>query len=166
MASDLFNSSTALFSECGKYRYTLTRTWEEGVKPVVFCMLNPSRATEIDSDNTVTRCIDFAHRWGFGGLVVVNVYAYRSPYPEDLWQVEDPVGPDNDQHLVEQTDGRCVIAAWGNNAKVERARHVYQLIRPGAASIQALKLTGSGQPYHPLYMAATTIPIPFSGDIR
>ena len=38
--------SEAVYSDCERYRYLLTRTWGQGPK-ALFVMLNPSTATEV-----------------------------------------------------------------------------------------------------------------------
>ena len=74
--------SGADFSECGRYRYKLWRTWDD-VRPVVmFIMLNPSTADATADDPTIRRCIGFAHDWGYGGVRVGNLFAWRTPYPQ------------------------------------------------------------------------------------
>ncbi|MCL6576102.1 DUF1643 domain-containing protein [Kyrpidia sp.] len=83
----------------GPYRYSLTREWDASKPRVVFIMLNPSTADDDQDDNSVKRCIGFAKKWGFGSLEVVNLFAYRTPNPEKLSQVEDPVGMENREHI-------------------------------------------------------------------
>lgn len=83
----------AVLSPCGRYRYELTRRWAPG--PLVgWVMLNPSRADAHTDDPTVRRCVGFAHRWGYGGLIIRNLYALRATDPAALADHLDPVGPD------------------------------------------------------------------------
>lgn len=156
----------AVLSDDGRYRYTLGRRWTNDLTAagLVFIMLNPSTATAEEDDPTIRRCIRFARDLGYGGLHVVNLYAYRATKPADLWKAADPVGPDNDRILTETMDranreGRPVIAAWGTNARPDRVRHVLSL--PGADSLTALRTTKDGHPSHPLYLPATLRPTPW-----
>ena len=87
--------SDAVFSPCQRFRYTLMREWSDGPK-LMFEMCNPSKATAEISDPTVTRCIGHAKRLGFGGLWVGNIFALRSTDPDLLYEVEDPIGPENE----------------------------------------------------------------------
>ena len=91
----------AVFSRCKTYRYSLERLWETEtpVKRVVFIGLNPSTADHRVDDPTIRRCMGFAERWGYNALRVVNLFAYRTPYPEELKKAQDPVGPYNAKHL-------------------------------------------------------------------
>ncbi|HEV8035664.1 DUF1643 domain-containing protein, partial [Yoonia sp.] len=62
--------STAIYSDCERYRYALTRTWDAKGKRVLFVMLNPSKATEVQNDPTVERCERRARALGFGAFQV------------------------------------------------------------------------------------------------
>src|SRR5690349_6309203 len=98
----------------GVYRYLLWRTWNPEHAPVTFIMGNPSTADGQSDDPTLRRCLGFAHSWGFGGLLVVNAFAYRSPSPQDLFRVADPVGPKCDEYLIEiAKQSACLVVAWG-----------------------------------------------------
>ncbi len=152
----------AVLSDNGQYRYRLTRRWAEG-EQVTFVMLNPSTADAHKDDPTLRRCIGFARSWGYAALSVVNLYAFRATNPEDLWRTSDPVGDDNDIYLrAAGQSGDLLVAAWGANAKPERAAEVIAL--PGFERIHYLRLTRSGQPSHPLYLPKNLTPIPFSRD--
>ena len=39
--------SVAVYSDCERYRYTLTRVWDPAGQTALFVMLNPSTATEV-----------------------------------------------------------------------------------------------------------------------
>ena len=112
---------TACIDQEEIYRYTLGRTWHCEKERLLFVMLNPSTADDKDDDQTIKRCIAFADKWGYGGLVVGNLFALRSPHPRDLFQHSDPVGPDNDydlQRVAEQC--KTVVAAWAQKPRPSR----------------------------------------------
>lgn len=142
----------AVFSPSEDYRYLLVRRWAPG--PIcMFAMLNPSLATEIQDDRTVARCRRFAQREGYGTLVVVNLYALRSPYPKDLKKVSDPVGPDNDDMIGRAAAvADLVVAAWGTNV-LDLARVALAVDRLGKP-VYCLGTTKFGYPKHPLYLPA------------
>ena len=153
--------STAVFSECRRYRYSLLRTWKRGSAKVMFIGLNPSTADEKVDDPTVRRCIGFARQWGYGGMILTNLFAFRSTDPKFLKNVPDPVGPDNDQMIV-----RCcrssalVVVAWGAHGALQgRDERVLTLL----SAPHCLGVTKSGLPRHPLYLAASTRLREFSG---
>ena len=145
----------------GAYRYTLWREWDTGSSKVGFVMLNPSRADAVVDDPTIRRCIGFAKTWGFGGLEVVNLFAYRTAHPRDLRTVSEPIGADNDAYLrsLPQRVDR-IILAWGNGGTwLNRDRAALQMVSP--RPVYCFGVTQVGQPKHPLYIPASAAVIPF-----
>lgn len=148
---------SAAISPCGKYRYLLTRTWS-AAPPLHVCMLNPSTADAQDDDATISVLIGRARRMDCGGLVVVNLYAWRATHPRDLAAAErngdDIVGPDNDytiRTVVTAPGNNSVLCAWGNSHPVAaRVRRFRELLRAGGIHPYHLGLTSDGQPRHPL----------------
>ncbi|MFE2772275.1 DUF1643 domain-containing protein [Microbacterium resistens] len=147
----------------GDYRYTLTRTWDTDRDSVVFIMLNPSIADASVDDPTIRRCISFAKREGFGGIIVVNLYAFRATDPQAMFAAVDPVGPDNDRIIANAVAGRTVIAAWSSYAHPARVAQVLALL-PGTASLRCLGVTKGGHPRHPLYVRGDAPLIPWPAD--
>lgn len=161
--TNLLIRSSAVISPCSQYRYLLRRIWNPAGPILVWLMLNPSTADAETDDATITRCINRAQAIGFGGIEVVNLFAWRATDPRELFHVgRDPIGPDNDRHILEACSPRSsmVIAGWGNHGDFDRRDRVViklvtkELRRP----LHALKLTGQGQPGHPLYIPMSTQP--------
>lgn len=156
-----------VLSDDRRYRYRLGYAWGPGRK-VGFYMLNPSTATHEVLDRTMETCLRFAARWGYEGVEVANLFAFRSPDPKDLKKVVDPIGPDNDRHtdaFLEDID--LLILAWGNHGKLYgRAATVLDRLRAKGFPLLCLKISKEGQPEHPLYKKATLLPIPFVGGAR
>ncbi len=153
---------SAVISECRLYRYRLDRVWDTGEAQVLFVMLNPSTADATVDDRTIGRCMEFARAWGYGGLVVGNLFAYRATDPQQLKNVDDPVGPENDHTLSLLRDSlNLTICAWGNRGSyLRRDDAVYALLTAGGSPpIHCLGMTKGGHPKHPLYLLATTQPI-------
>lgn len=140
----------AEFSECGKYRYWLSRIWDEE-KPNAMCIgLNPSTANGTEDDTTITNLTELLKGFGYGGFYMLNLFAFISPDPDKLREVPDPV-KDNDLYLA-AVSGQCkdIIFAWGSFKQAEyRAAKVAKMF-PGAL---CLGKTAKGKPLHP--MAAT-----------
>ena len=122
-------------------------------------MLNPSTADAKDDDATIRRCIAFSKAWGRKQMEVRNLYAYRTAYPVQLWIADDPVGPDNDRHLINH-NGDVIVCAWGANARMSRVAQVYRLLH-GGAPLVCLGLNKDGSPKHPLYIKNGTPLQPF-----
>lgn len=160
----------ASISRDGIYRWSLHRDWLRDLgRPhwVTFVMLNPSTADAEVDDPTIRRCIGFAKALGGTGLAVVNLYALRATQPTELWNAADPVGPSNDAQLSMffQMAARYdfpINAAWGAHAKPDRVAKV--LTMPGAERLQALHVTKTGAPGHPLYLPATATLRPWPGE--
>lgn len=142
----------------GAYRYHLWREWNTDGPHVTFIMLNPSTADGMSEDATLRRCIDFAQKWSFGRLSVVNLFALRSPSPRDLLTATDPIGPENDRYLLEAAaSSACLIAAWGCHGRyLERDRAVLQLLAEHASKFFCLGCNADGTPRHPLYIRKGT----------
>ncbi|NTI22396.1 DUF1643 domain-containing protein [Rhizobium rhizogenes] len=147
---------TAVISACGSYRYRLERSWDSELPTVAFIMLNPSTADAAQDDPTIRRCVGFAKSWGFGRLIVGNLFALRSTDPTTLYMHSDPIGPDNNAHL--RAIAACaeqIVFAWGNHGLLhERGRRVAEML--DHCNVSALHVTSKGQPGHPLYVAAAT----------
>ncbi|MEP7383607.1 MAG: DUF1643 domain-containing protein [Gemmatimonadota bacterium] len=144
----------AHFSRCGRYRYALWRTWDASLPSCCFIALNPSTADATRDDPTMRRCMAFARLWGFGGMAVGNIFAYRATRPADMKAEPRPIGRANDRWLQRLAGGSpLVVAAWGSHgAWLGRDRHVLQLL----GSLECLGVTASGAPRHPLYVRGDT----------
>jgi len=152
--------STAVYSDCERYRYSLTRVWDTGGRKALFVMLNPSTATEVQNDPTVERCERRARALGFGGFCVTNIFAWRDTDPRRMRAVADPVGPANDAAILEGTRwAGQIIAAWGAHGDhMKRGAAVETLLRATSQPLFHLGLTKAGHPKHPLYIAYTQQP--------
>ena len=156
---------TATFSPDRKYRYTLHRIWNESKPLLAFIMCNPSTADENILDPTVTLCFNFAGKWGYGGLVVGNIFALRSTDPKGLLGVSDPIGPDNNnaiRDIAEQAG--TIFAAWGSfpvlgQIMKQRAEAVKNLLHD--FDLYALRINKDGSPKHPLYTKGDIEPVLF-----
>lgn len=161
-----FLENGATFSPCRLYRYSLHRQWYDGKPYCCFIGLNPSTADETHDDPTVRRCIDYARTWDFGGLIMLNLFAFRATNPDTMKVQADPIGPDNDRNIRNFCrQSRLVIAAWGNDgAYRRRGEHVYKMLNSDGIDLHYLRLTQSKQPGHPLYLPRTLQPIKWEID--
>ena len=161
-SGDRLTPSGAKFSRCRKWRYLLWRRWGEG--PVAnFLMLNPSTADELKLDPSCTRARLYAERWGFGALIVTNLFGWRATDPADMKAARDPVGSGNDSAIVAAaSEADIVVCAWGNHGlHRDRSGLVLSELRKARVDLHMLRLNGNGQPAHPLYLPATLEPVPF-----
>lgn len=123
----------------------------------MFIGLNPSTADETEDDPTLRRCINYAKSWGYGGVCMTNLFAYRATEPSDMKNAKDPVGANNDKWLLKiAKDSSIVIAAWGNDGNfLNRSKSVVKKL----PKLHCLKLNKSGEPAHPLYQKANLQPV-------
>ena len=164
MVQSLDGRKWARISLCGNYRYVLGRGWTSGLPTMVVIGINPSKADAEVPDPTLTRCVNFAADAGFGGLVMLNLFAWRAKDVRVLSSVPNPVGPFADYWLDDCTDGgQTVVWASGSPSKVPgplRAR--FALVRDrlvGAGRVlHALAYNQDGWPSHPLMLKATCRP--------
>ncbi len=153
-------ASVAVYSDCERYRYSLTRVWDSRGSRVSFVMLNPSTATEVQNDPTVERCERRARALGHGAFCVTNIFAWRDTDPRKMRMASDPVGPANDAAIADAADwGNLVVCAWGTHgAHMDRGPAVETLLRATGRPLYHLGLSKAGHPKHPLYIAYTQQP--------
>jgi hypothetical protein len=154
----------ALLDACGAYRYALTRRWGAG-RCCVWVMCNPSTADAGQDDATIRRCVGYATRWGYGSILVLNLFAYRATDPRVMRRATDPVGPDNDRVIETALTGDGigrVMFAWGAvAAPAGRAARVSKLVRSVWGAPMCLDLTVAAHPAHPLRMRGDLIPFEY-----
>ncbi|TCU34130.1 hypothetical protein EV129_113114 [Rhizobium azibense] len=163
--SDLFMRRSAIISICKMYRYELRRIWDDRLPLLVVCMLNPSLADDQVEDPTLRELIHFAKMWGYGGLLIVNFYAFRSPSPKEMFaQGCKAFGPENDAYIkgaiaYARNHGGKLLAAWGNDGHVG-GYHMYftTLAAEQKVDLVCLGKTNSGQPKHPMARGKHRIP--------
>ena len=154
-------------------RYVLRRSWMGNGGVVNFIMLNPSTADDTFDDPTIRRCIGFAKRWGYCGLVVTNLFAYRATDPKDLHALlmkeggfRLAIGEENPSHLDREARmAHCVVCAWGDNVLKmpkwmgRRDHDVMLMLRP--YDLFCIRMTKSGNPVHPVREGYTDSPVVF-----
>jgi hypothetical protein len=154
---------SAEFSPDRTYRYALYRIWDESLPLVMFVGLNPSTADEVEDDPTIIRCVNFAKGWGYGGLIMVNLFAFRSTDPSKLKSADnnDPIGPENNDWILKiQSSAKLVLVAWGTKGTLnQRDKAVLKLLE----APHCLETTKHGHPKHPLYVQGNAKPKKFAG---
>ena len=155
---------SAIFSDNRKYRYTLWRTWDSKMGYAMFIGLNPSTADERLDDPTIRRCMGFSKDWGYGGMIMTNLFAFRATNPQDMKNAKDPIGPKND-YFIRVCSGYAsiTIAAWGvNGIYLQRDKCVISLI----PNKHVLGFTKAGHPLHPLYLSKKLRPIKWEQAVK
>jgi len=156
----------AMLSEDEVYRYSLMRIWEPELPKALFIGLNPSTADAELDDPTIRRCVGFADSWGCGGIEMVNLFAFRATNPADMKKAPDPVGPHNDETIIQMAvewEPKYVIAAWGAHGGWWRRNiEVLNLLGQRNVEVTVLGETKAGHPKHPLYLPKILKPYKWS----
>ncbi|WP_162525047.1 DUF1643 domain-containing protein [Marinobacter sp. BW6] len=139
--------SEACLSECGKYRYWLSRIWNESGDIGAFVCTNPSKATSLLSDTTLSNCNNLAVQWGWGGFYIINIFAYMATNQNDMRAQADPNGPKNDEAITSISNTtECVVLAWGNGHR-SRSNQVLELL--SKKKLYCIKRNTGGGFLHP-----------------
>jgi hypothetical protein len=153
----------------GNYRYDLTRSWGSG-PPICWVLLNPSVGDHLRDDPTIWNIMCRSLRWGFGSLVVVNIYPFRSPSPAalKLWRRDASVNllyDNNVRATRHMMRAEMVIAAWGAHAADGDIDYLVRFpdgncpIADNPVKLYCLGLTRSGAPLHPLARGKNWVPM-------
>jgi hypothetical protein len=141
-----------VFSPFRLYRYVLYREWDPTLETIAFIGLNPSTADETQDDPTIRRCIGFAKKWGYGSILVGNIFALRSTDPKKLYKSDNPVGYRNDYWLGEiYKYAKTTVACWGTHGALNR-RH--NDVKQKLGVMHVFGFTKEGFPKHPLYLSS------------
>lgn len=162
LPASLWQPTGAVISPDQKYRYALWRIWDESLGFVNWVMLNPSTADAETDDATIRKITSFTKAWGYGGLIVTNLFAWRETDSKVLKKLPESVliGPENDAWL-ETVATVCSnqIAAWGQGGKLyHRQDFVRGMMKSWGRPMRALKRSKDGTPHHPLYLPGNSLP--------
>lgn len=148
----------ATFSPDRVYRFGLWRRRFPGRPVALWIMLNPSTADEFQLDPTLKRCQGFSLAWGYPNFEVCNLFGLRSTDPAGIYQAADPVGPGNDEAILDAAArANLIVVGWGNHGThLGRNLDVRQLLAGAGHQVKCLGLTKTGQPKHPLYLDGET----------
>lgn len=158
MSAPLFDSpetSGAVFSPDGKHRLRLWRVWDASQPVLVWCLLNPSIANGERNDLTLTKCIGFAKRNGYGGVILVNLFTLVATDPDELQkQLHVANVWDADEHIKWACSAPVlaqVVAGWGSKPWAKtRALNVLNYLRAlRRGHVLCLGTCSDGSPKHP-----------------
>src|SRR5690349_2388113 len=151
----------AVFSRCRRWRYLLWRRWDAAAPTANFLMLNPSTADEFKLDPSCTRARLYAERWGYGALIVTNLFGWRATDPDEMKAAREPVGRGNDRAIVAAArEAAIVVCAWGNHgAHLGRSSSVKTMLAKAGIRTHVLRMNSCGEPAHPLYLPGGLKPI-------
>ena len=151
-----------VFGPDGKYRYVLSRVWDEELPFVMFIGLNPSTADNENDDPTIRKLITYCKSWGYGGFYITNLFAYVSSDPKVLKSIPNPVGVMNDSYIIGFSEHcKMVVCMWGNKGTLYN-RDVYVIhLLIQTKKLYCFETSVHGNPKHPLYLKADLKPCEF-----
>lgn len=159
---NLESISTAVLSADRLHRYWLTRIWDRALPMLVVCMFNPSTADAQRDDQTILRLCAFAKRWGYGGILVVNLYSLRTSDPCLVHGRErEAFGDAQPAAWAAALDIACkqgtpVLCAWGALGSSYAAKPFLEAC-PDLPKI-CLGTTKDGRPKHPMARGRARVP--------
>jgi hypothetical protein len=151
--------SEAGISSCKKFRWWLYRCWDPGLPLLIWVMMNPSTADHEKNDATISKVIRYSKDWGYGGILVLNIYAIRS---RDQSKINGQIGHRNDWWLstifkFARRKKIKIVCAWGVNHK-DRGDSVRAVAAVARVKLWCLRLSKNGEPCHPLYLPGNLVP--------
>lgn len=174
----------ARFSKDRKHRYVIRRCVTTRALPsvaddsplttVVFCMLNPSKASANKPDNTWTKCCTFASLWGADLCEAVNLDSFITSKPNELFKlpIEQRGGDEvNNRQILErcgafvdeETRSRIkIVCAWGQDgARDGRGEEVRSMLIEYGLDLYRIDadLADGDQPRHPLARGKYFVPL-------
>lgn len=164
--TSLDGASGAVFDPTYAFRYHLWRVWDETKPRACFLLLNPSTADEFVLDPTLRRCEGYSKAWGYGGMNILNLFAFRATDPDALKKTDDPVGPENDAFIVRiATQAPIILCGWGSHP-FAKSRILAVKNQLAGTKLSCLKKTQTGEPCHPLYLKKTLVPMPLVSPVK
>lgn len=147
---------TALFSRDKQYRYRLSRQWDVQKPMILFIMHNPSTADAFKEDRTLTRIINYAKDWGYGGLYVGNLFPYCSIKPQINKTLPQAIIQRNQKHIKAMHQKVSItVLAWGNKQNIPK------WIKKNIPNPYCIIQNKQNIPKHPLYLKKNLKPTPF-----
>jgi len=150
---------TVVISPCLKYRYILGRIWEQTKCCLIFVGLNPSTLDANIDDTTIKRCMYIAENHGYGGILMLNLFAYITKSPSILISAglyEHDIIGNNEQYLQIALDSHDVCLYWGTNANNRYLQKFHDKTIDKFKRGLCLGINADGSPKHPLYLKKDT----------
>ncbi len=131
----------------------------DGKRPLLVIGLNPSTANDKLPDHTIKRVMSFANKNGYDSFIMLNLYAQRTPNPDELHSsLDQELHTKNVAHIltiIEKYSDISILASWGETIAVRKylkecLLDIYNQSKN--KNIRWLKIgttTLSGHPRHP-----------------
>ena len=145
---------------------------------MLFIGLNPSLADSFRDDQTTRKLIGYINRWGYGELIVINLFAKIGKKPNLLKGSIDPIGYLNNTlityYLLKWAESLHwdLWLGWGSMGSylnrdlkfmslLESPWHIRKEFYPFSRGPMAIGKNQKGAPRHPLYLSNQALLTPF-----
>jgi len=148
---------THMVSDDGDHLYAVQRSWAGNTKKLCVIGLHPSTADPDEDTDLIRRAINFAKSYGFSGVVIVNLFAYRTNdfgTIETMEALAKAVGPKN-LKTIKGAASKCdgVFAMWGEGGNhADRARMTSRMLINELGYV-VMHNSGQATPEYPLILA-------------
>ena len=151
----LYVTGRATFSECGRYRQELWRTWSDHPEYALFIGMNPSTACHLTDDPTCQREWKRAERMGLN-FVKTNILDVRLTDSRQLHRLDLPPCSDANLPTIMRlaADASIIVACWGrlHPSLKHHADRVETSLRGAGRTLHCLGRNQDSSPKHPLYL--------------
>ncbi|NSZ63456.1 DUF1643 domain-containing protein [Agrobacterium tumefaciens] len=153
---------SAVFSDCGTYRYRLDRTVAEAGIVIAFFGVNGATASGEKDDHTSTKWQRFTLDNGGRRYIAANPFAFCATNVKELATAVDPVGPENDRYLEQViAEADLLVPCCGSRTKLPKSLRshldrLYDRLFASGKPIKVFGFTASGDPQHPLMLPYST----------
>ena len=146
-------TTTAIFSDDGKRRYSLTKVWDKKKPKMAIIMLTAGEASGVSLDNSTMLVLNNASRLGFGSVSIVNLFSKigrleMSKEPEDEENLKwiDSIAKEADTIVYASGVGKAT-----NKAFIARQTKVLEALKPYEAKLHCItNEQGNARFQHPL----------------
>lgn len=129
---------------------------KKGNKTLLVFGINPSTATDIEPDRTISIIRNFAAKNGYDGWIMCNVYPQRATYPSNLdSKLNTELHKRNLETIKQELKGDVgLLAAWGTNIYTREflkdcLKDIINISKD--YSWKCINITKYGHPGHPLF---------------
>jgi len=143
--------SKTLFTKDGKYRFLLTRTWDNSLPKAVVIGINPSKATHLKGDNTVNNAMNFLIDNGYGEMTILNLFPYVDVNPGNLGERDKQYDAINDERLKEYCKkADMILVAWGYDKRkyIKKKKEFNKILLDYKDKVYCLRDSRNNGPCH------------------
>ena len=140
------------YSQDKKNRMELTLSWSSRIKKKAIAIgINPSKANDQRSDNTLTRLARFLDTYGFNEFLMLNIF---ESYSTDQNQIDKRSKTDFQKYRKHFAEVEAIFVVWGVNENdyYEEKQKVLDILAEYSEKVYCIKKPNGRKPAHPARM--------------